>query len=279
MKQLFITAFLLLMATAFAFSQGCIIVRNISGFSHYNFKDYGFSSNDWVVDLTGRYFRSYRDFKGSNDLKTPAQDRSINKVFTFDFTATRILQKGWALSLNIPVTANKRSATVEHGGAGTPRHATHSFGLGDMRMIAYKWLITPRVKQKSNVQLGLGIKLPTGDFRYQDYFYRNDSTAVLAPVNPSVQLGDGGTGIVTELNTYYILNKSFTLYGNFYYLINPREQNGVSPLVGRTPSVIDIKSGRAVNSVPDQYTARVGINYGINKVAVSAGWRAYRFTT
>ncbi len=75
------------------------------------------------------------------------------------------------------------------------------------------------------------------------------------------------------MNTYYILNKSFTLYGNFYYLINPREQNGVSPLVGRTPSVIDIKSGRAVNSVPDQYTARVGINYGINKVAVSAGAR------
>lgn len=97
------------------------------------------------------------------------------------------------------------------------------------------------------MQFGLGIKFPTGDYRYQDYFYRKEDSLVLAPVNPSIQLGDGGTGITTELNTYYIINKAMSLYGNLFYLINPREQNGVSPLLGRAPSSVDIKSGRFVN--------------------------------
>ena len=123
------------------------------------------------------------------------------------------------------------------------------------------------------MQFGLGIKFPTGDYRYQDYFYRKEDSLVLAPVNPSIQLGDGGTGITTELNTYYIINKAMSLYGNLFYLINPREQNGVSPLLGRAPSNVDIKSGRCVNSVPDQYTARAGINYTKDKMSVSIGGR------
>ena len=75
--------------------------------------------------------------------------------------------------------------------------------------------------------MGLGIKLPTGDYKVQDYFYKNDSTKVLAPVNGSIQLGDGGTGIITQLNTFYFLSKNISLYANLYYLINPRDHNGV----------------------------------------------------
>ena len=71
-----------------------------------------------------------------------------------------------------------------------------------MRFTAYKWLFKTSVRQKGNIQLGLGVKLPTGDYKYQDYFYRNDSTKVLASVNPSIQLGDGGTGIIGELNSF-----------------------------------------------------------------------------
>ena len=54
---------------------------------------------------------------------------------------------------------------------------------------------------------GWELKLPTGDYKYQDYFYKNDSTKVLGPVDQSIQLGDGGTGITLELNSFYSLSQ------------------------------------------------------------------------
>jgi len=274
MKKLLILLFVLQLIAIVTWAQGCVIVRNISGFAHYNFKDHAFSMSEWLLDINGRYFKSFRDFKGSEDQKTPVADRSINRVFTLDLTATRILRNGWSLSFNLPVTSNDRSTTIEHGGAGKPRHSTESFGIGDVRFVAYKWLIKPAVRQKGNIQLGLGLKLPTGNYQYQDYFYRKEDSLVLAPVNPSIQLGDGGTGITTELNAYYILDRKFSLYSNFYYLINPREVSGTSALLGRAPTTTQIKNGSTVNSVPDQYTVRLGINAGFDNIIASAGVRA-----
>ena len=49
---------------------------------------------------------------------------------------------------------------------------------------------------------------------------------VLGPVDQSIQLGDGGTGFSTEMNAYYNFSKHLSVYGNLYYLLNPREQNG-----------------------------------------------------
>ena len=83
---------------------------------------------------------------------------------------------------------------------------------------------------KFNMQAGVGIKFATGDYRFQDYFYKNDSTKTLGPVDQSIQPGDGGTGITTELNVFWNVATRVNLYGNFYYLINPREQNGGSSL-------------------------------------------------
>src|SRR5262249_51649965 len=160
--------------------------------------DNAYSSASWLVDLNNRYFRSFRDFAGKSDVNTPKQNRSENHVYTFEVGVGRILRKGWSLNFDLPITSNGRTTNIEHGGPGTPRYTTRSFGLGDLRLVAYKWLLLPSVSQKWNLQLGLGLKLPTGDYKYQDYFHRNDTTKVLAPVNPSIQLGDGGTGIIAE---------------------------------------------------------------------------------
>ncbi len=274
MKKIFFSIFASLVISIIANGQGCIIVRNVSGFAHYNSKDRAFSTSNWLLDVNTRYFKSYRDFVGNKDQKTAVADRSINKVFTLDMTATRILTNGWSLSFNLPITSNDRSTTTEHAGAGKQRHSTKSFGIGDVRLIAYKWILTPTVKQKINIQAGFGLKLPTGNYDYKDFFYRKEDSSVLAPVNPSIQLGDGGTGLVTELNAFYVLHSKLSLYANFYYLINPREQNGVSPLLGKTPTTVQNKNGSRVNSVPDQYTMRTGFNANFNKIIFSAGLRA-----
>jgi hypothetical protein len=254
-------------------SQGCIAVRNISGFGQYNLTDNAFSTSSWQININNRYFKSFRDFKEKQDQKTPELNQSIVHSYSMDITISRFFNKGWSLDFSLPILANSRSATLEHGGAGTPRHITHAFGIGDVRLTVYKWLLQPSVSQKINLQIGLGIKLPTGDYKFQDYFFRNDSTKVLAPVNPSIQLGDGGTGIITELNGFYFFNKKISMYGNLYYLINPREQNGVSATAGRTPTSLQIQTGNDVFSVTDVFSLRGGFIFNKDNLSLSAGLR------
>ena len=270
-----IFSFIFLACSNFVYTQGCVIVRNISGLGQYSLTDNTFSTSDWQLNITSRYFKSFRDFKGTVDQKTPKQNESVNNVFSLDVSVSRFLRNGWSLTLGIPYTANSRASSLEHGGPNTTRHTTHSAGLGDIQFTAYKWLIAPSVKQKGNIQVGLGIKFATGDYKYQDYFYRNDTTKVLSAVNPSIQLGDGGTGIITELNTFYYINptKTISLYGNFYYLISPRELSGTQFTTGKTPTAIQIQTGVIDLSVPDVFSMRAGANFNVSKWAFSAGLR------
>jgi len=273
MKKFILCSFIPMLYSISAESQGCIMVHNISGFGQYNLTDNAFSTSDWQLNINNRYFKAFRDFKGADDQKTPAQDESIVRSFTTDITLSRLLKNGWSMDLSIPFASNSRFADKEHGGPGTERHTTHTFGLGDIRFTVYKWLLNPSVSQKGNVQLGLGIKLPTGDYKYQDYFYKNDTTKILAPVNASIALGDGGTGIITELNTFYFFKSTISFYGNFYYLINPRDQNGVSTSTWRAPASLDIMTTADVYSIPDVYSLRAGFNFDFKKFALSAGLR------
>jgi hypothetical protein len=47
---------------------------------------------------------------------------------------------------------------------------------------------------KGNIQVGLGLQLPTGNDNVQDWFRTHDSTKTFEPVDHSIQLGDDGTG-------------------------------------------------------------------------------------
>jgi len=140
-------------------------------------------------------------------------------------------------------------------------------------MAAYYWLLNPAKSSRANVQMGLGIKLPTGDYRYQDYFHKNDSLKILGPVDQSIQLGDGATGITLEANSFYAFSKRTSVKMNAYYLSNPREQNGVSTARGSAPSATAIAYGSDVMSVPDQYMLRAGVNYVLDKFSFSGGMR------
>ena len=131
--------------------------------------------------------------------------------------------------------------------------------------------------RKGNIQFGLGLKFPSGNYHSMDYFYyskTDPSLKMLAPVNVAIQLGDGGTGITTELNAFYIFNKTISVYSNFFYLISPVDQNGVSnQIAGVPPNPVAIETTADVNSVPDNYTLRAGGNFTFQNLVLSAGVR------
>jgi hypothetical protein len=102
---------------------------------------------------------------------------------------------------------------------------------------------------------------------------RNDSTKVLAPVDQAIQLGDGGTGITAEFNSFYSFTNSIDVFVNGFYLANPREQNGTSNLKGRNATQKEIANNTTAMSVPDQYNIRGGVNLQFQKIILTAALR------
>jgi hypothetical protein len=275
MKKTFLLFFFACCFSLFAYTQGCVAIRSTGSACTKMHAD---NSKGWQFSSSYRYFRSFRHFVGTVEQVQRKEEGTevINWSNTLNLELTRQIDQRWSYSVYVPLLANTRSSLYEHGGnSGGPaaRHKTHSFGLGDIRVAVYKWLLNPVRSMKGNVQAGLGLKLPTGDYRVQDFFYKSNGSIVLGPVDQSIQLGDGGTGFTLELNSFYNVGKSWSLYGNFYYLSNPREQNGVSTARGDVPSASSIQYGSSTMSVPDQYMLRGGINYSQKHLSFSAGLR------
>jgi len=259
--------------------QGCVALRGNGTTSCMLTHPSDDKIDKWVFNFGGRYFKSYKHFKGKDEQKERVLNGTevINHQTAIDLSLTRLINKRWSVMVDVPLLINTRSSLYEHGlinGTNNfnERHSMHSYGLGDMRIALYRWLLDPEKHMKGNIQAGLGIKFATGDYDYKDYWYKvgPNGTRELRTVDQSIQLGDGGTGLTIELNAYQYFSRHFGVYGNAYYLINPREQNGTRTYRETlTPAL----ANEAICSVPDQYLARAGVNYMTRGFNASLGAR------
>ncbi|WP_278034345.1 hypothetical protein [Flavobacterium nitratireducens] len=276
-----IILFLALISSKTITAQGCVAIKGNATSCMMVHTD-STNVSQWQFTAGSRYFRSFRHFSGTteNEERLSLGTEVINYSTIVDLSLTRIINNRWSAMVDIPIINNVRSSLYEHGLVnGTyvkrERNTTSSFGIGDIRFAVYRWLLDPLKNEKINIQLGLGLKLATGDYNYKDYFHNvgPDGTNELRTVDQSIQLGDGGTGITLELNTFYKFKDNFGMYGNFYYLSNPREQNGTRTY---RETIASRLANEAIMSVPDQYMFRAGFNYSVNQVkglSVAAGAR------
>lgn len=263
-------------------AQGCVAIRSTGApscmLTHPETQQE--SRNDkWIFNTGARYFKSYKHFKGAEEQKDRVLNGTevINHQTAVDFSLTRLLDKHWSIMVDVPLLINSRSSLYEHGLVNgvnnyNQRHSMHSYGLGDIRVAVYRWLLDPEKHKMGNIQAGLGIKFATGDYNYKDYWYNvgPNGTKELRTVDQSIQLGDGGTGLTVELNAYQYFSRHFGIYGNFYYLVNPREQNGTRTY---RETLSPALANEAISSVPDQYMARAGVNYMLRSITASLGAR------
>ena len=270
-KLSLLALFFLLLNQTNVFAQGCVAIRSTGGLCTMDaHPDSSVKNGAWLFNSNTRYFKSFRHFVGKMEQyqRIDVQHNNvINKVVTQDFSLTRIFNDRWSIALDIPYADNSRSQ-VQSG----TRYSTHSFGLGDVRVTGYYWLLNPAKVHRGNIQVGLGAKFATGAYNYQDYFLQANGTKLLGPVDQSIQLGDGGTGVSAEVNAYYNLSHKFGFYGNFFYLANPRDVNG-TPRSATAATAATIAVTGDVQSVPDQMLARGGASLAVKNFDFSAGVR------
>ena len=259
--------------TSISFGQGCVAVRHMScsvgtGANSNSLMHPG----QWQVSLGFRSLHSYKHYIGADyqPAREAAGTNVINDQQGFDVGVTYSVTDRLSVAFNLPLSFNYRSSLYEHYGnavAGNPaqkRFGTIANGIGDARITASYWLLDPLKHMKGNLSVGLGIKLPTGDWNVQDQFHRratdgSDYTVTKA-VDQSIQLGDGGVGINLEIQGYQQLFNRTSLYYNGFYMSNPKNVNSAANVA---PDKVVTDEMVRFMSVADQYAGRVGLNYAL----------------
>ena len=290
MKKIIFSIFVLAATYTNSNAQGCVAIRTVGGLNtmehsmmngmHDMMHDSSAKQMEdpkWDFNISGRYFKSYKHFNGTDEVTQRVTDGTDVRNFsrTVDLSLVRKINEKWSIGIDLPLVYNERTSLYEHVSnvKGSPRFSTYSQGIGDIRISAYKWLIAPKVGNKGNLLGGVGIKLPTGNYKATDVFHNTLTTTRVGPVDQSIQPGDGGWGLSLELNGFRAINNTWSLYSNAYYLINPQGNNGVSTARGGTPTAAAIKYNSDVMSVPDQYLLRAGTNWTKNAFTASLGAR------
>jgi hypothetical protein len=290
-----LVAFILIIGSSVEINaQGCVAIRTVGGLNtmehsmmHGTMNEMMHDSSTqkleepkWDLNMSGRYFKSYKHFNGTDEQTQRVTEQTDVRNFsrTMDISLLRKVNENWSIGFDLPLVYNERSSLYEHVGStmGNPRFSTFSQGIGDIRITAYKWLIAPKSGAKGNLLAGIGLKMPTGNYKAEDDFHYKLGSSILTrkgPVDQSIQPGDGGWGLTLELNAFRQLNNAFSVYSNAYYLINPKGNNGVSTARGGIASASSIKYTSDVMSVPDQYLLRAGTNFTTNAFTLSLGAR------
>jgi hypothetical protein len=173
----------------------------------------------------------------------------VNNINLFDFAATYAINQRYSVTLSVPLFFASRYSQR------TPDQVTDASGIGDISIVGRMWLIRPPAENKQNISIGLGIKLPTAKAGVIDTV-NTPTGPVTRAVDQSIQPGDGGTGLIADVQAFKVVGKA-TLFATGVYLFNPRNTNGVQ--TGRRPS-------EAIMSVADQYLIRLGTVFPFPKV-------------
>jgi len=268
-------ALLFILLTCYAIdsnAQGCVAVRNMSSWS-LGAAD-SVQMNAWQFSLNYRYFRSYKHFRGSEEEEERVEQGTevINNDNSVLFGITYSLNRRWSLAAIIPYINVDRSSLYEHYGntPGNPRFHTQAVGLGDVRISAYYSVLQ---KKKFDLTMGLGLKLPTGNYETKDHFHKLNSegqdSLVYKVVDQSIQLGDGGFGFILEYEAAYNFNHWLSVYSTGLYMSNPRNTNGILRRETLTANIA--KSNEF--SVVDQFVFRLGARFNVSRFQLAIGGR------
>lgn len=246
-------------------AQGCVAIRHFSSCVGNSLENNLLGKGDLQIGMNYRYFKSFRHFRGTEEEADRVANNTevINHSHAWDFFLTYGISDRLYTSITIPTVINARSSLYEHGRE--ERNSTFSRGLADIRAGIGYWLLDPIENSEGNIALGLGIKLPTGNYNATDVFYNvgPEGSPEVRPVDQSIQPGDGGFGLTIDFQFYQKVAAGLFAYGGGFYLLNPRETNGIRTF---RETLSPILENEAIMAVPDQYSIRTGLSYSLSSV-------------
>jgi hypothetical protein len=257
-----------------SFAQGCILLRQTSpmfGTSGSPTQEVG----TWNITFTARNSTADKHYNGS----VRQIQRELEHTYVVNrqnsMTATISYQFSPRLSLNagIPFVEASWGIPSPRTGGDATRANENAHGLGDITTLARFSLFNPSSHRTWNLQIGGGLKFPTGNKKAIDVFPDgNGNNNLQRYVDISVQPGDGGWGMILDLQGFKSMGR-FLTFGSATWLANPKDTGTASRgnlVTNTTPS--------NVNTVSDQFVFRTGTSVSIVRrkhaqIAASIAWR------
>ncbi|KRP07186.1 MAG: hypothetical protein ABR94_07685 [Sphingobacteriales bacterium BACL12 MAG-120802-bin5] len=262
------SALLMILCTLLSYqqvhAQGCVGLRSITTNNSVQGSAL-LDKGDLQFGMGYRFFHSYKHFRGTEHeiIREDLGNNVLNEVNAFDLLITYGINKQWNITADLPYSFNWRSSLYEHGNYpdndpdGTDiRRSTNTNGINDVRLTVNRWLFdTYREDAKGNMNIGFGIKAPTGDYAAMDTFYYkgSDGQNVYREVDQSIQLGDGGWGFSLEAQGFTAFSDALFGYFNVFYLFSPMDTNDAATYRSNPYE--------AFQSIPDQFLVRFGLTY------------------
>ena len=122
---------------------------------------------------------------------------------TLDLTGTYQLTRRVNLQATLPLQWNQATFLVpftEGPLAQSFRQRLSTAGVGDILLVERTWLFDPEKVKRGNVLLGLGLKLPTGNYRgNNNYTGGGPGLWNNKPAPLTILIGDGGVDVLAEI--------------------------------------------------------------------------------
>jgi hypothetical protein len=255
-----------------AAAQGCILLRQTSPM----FGTTGTLEQEvgtWSLTFTGRSSTADIHYNGTERQRQRETEQTYVVNRQNSLTATIGYQLSPRISLNAGIPFVEASWGIPSPRSGGPaaRANENARGLGDITTLARVAIFNPATSKRSwNLQIGGGVKLPTGNDSATDIFPDNNGLNNLERhVDISVNPGDGGWGLIMDLTGYKAIGSRVMAFGSGTWLANPKDTSGVptrGTLVNTTPTNI--------NTVSDQFVFRAGTQVVVTRsIAASIAWR------
>ena len=260
MQRIILAGGVLIAAAAFtgsaAFAQGCIVARSNGEQGGPESEGGYLAPHEWDFAVGYRHQFSYIHFVGPTEQTYRTEDGTEveNKINLENLTATYQLTTRFALTADVPLLTASRHTND------SPIIYT-SAGIGDVSFVASGWVWNPKRARRGNIQVGLGILVPTGkDNVANTVDALNGKGPVTTIVDYSIQPGQGGWGVPLQWITYRNWGNN-QFYFNGTYAAMLEDINGV--LRSSTLNPVTLTQ---YNAVMDQYLLEGGVAHPISKV-------------
>jgi hypothetical protein len=178
-----------------------------------------------------------------------------NKLNLENLSITYQISDRYSVTADLPVMSASR-----HTNNSPIFYTTH--GIGDVAFMANGWIWNPKENTKGNIQLGVGILMPSGKSNVSNVVDAlNGQGPQTKYVDYSIQPGQGGWGIPFQWAAYKNV-KSFQVFFNGSYTAMIQDLN-TSYLRSTTLSPVTMLQYTAIT---DQYLAEAGVAHAVPHV-------------
>ena len=211
-------------------------------------------NHEWKVTLAYRRLMSNQWFVGTerNDALAPGGSPPVFRIHTGIVDLAYGVSDRVTVRMSVPFSTGSFSRTWPDG----QQHTQRATGIGDISVQGEAWLLEPRAHERGNVSIGLGLKAPTGSHSIPSKFYLA-SGPVDFPADQTIQPGDGGFAILTQLQAFRQVAERASLYAFGSYMISPKKESDIvlTPAPGAlrwsVPDVYSVRTGAAFDVLPD----------------------------